>query len=389
MSMKPLALKQVLCLISMLLFGIIDAPPASANHWIRQSHYAEVNRVIEANKRFYNQVSLTEPDCCPAFRWSPDSSRVLFLDAIKDSKGWWAVKADGGDPYFESSNVNSESPTGRYSVTAIGSARDVEITDRWTEETSVLSSVASSISFSPDESQIAFTRRDPEAKLWDRMVSLNIANTDGSNRKAVLWAPITIVGWLPDGQTLLLQINTNSQIPSGLWKFDISNLSLSKLLEASHIHNIQISPNGGYLSYIRALEPDTTLAGLWIFNTRDHTTTKLGVSGSYAWHPTSTGLLVVPPRPPGIMSHQFWWADLRGNPPIPITDPMITHLQISNFEWVLAPDGRQVAYREAEFRSLRAIDLGFALDVLVPAPVISKPWNQHNHATITGYPSGW
>ena len=89
------------------------------------------------------------------------------------------------------------------------------------------------------------------------------------------------------------------------------------------------------------------------------------------------------------MNHQIWWTDIQGNPPIAITDPMITHLQISNLEWALSPAGRHIAYREAEFRSLRAIDLGFALDVLVPTASIPKPWEQHNYATITGYPSDW
>jgi Tol biopolymer transport system component len=221
------------------------------------------------------------------------------------------------------------------------------------------------------------------------MVSLNVANTNGKNRQSLLWAPIRIVGWFPDGQTLLLQISSNSEIASGLWELDILNRSLSKLLEASNIRAVRISPDGRYISYIRALEPDPTLAGLWILNTTDHTTTKLGISGSYAWHPTSTGLLIIPPRPSGVMNHQIWWANTQGSSPIPITDPLITHLQISNFEWALSPDGRRVAYREAEFLSLRAIDLGFALDVLVPMPSIPKPWGQHNYATITGYPSGW
>jgi transglutaminase-like putative cysteine protease len=138
------------------------------------------------------------------------------------------------------------------------------------------------------------------------------------------------------------------------------------LLALDYFRAVELSPDGRYISYIRTPEPDAELAGLWILDTLTLTTNKMNLSGSYAWHPSSRGLIVIPARAPDEDDHQLWWVDVDGSPPVPLTDPALIPLAISNFEWELSPDGRKIAYRAARHLAVWVLDFGLAFDTLVP-----------------------
>ncbi len=315
----------------------------------------------------YVQRPLTEAGCCPSFNWSADSNRVRFLDSVDEQSGWWSVNAEDAELRFDSDLIGYESPSGRYLTIAEGTAGDVRVLDLLTGESNLLSAVGGGVRFSPDESQIVFSIRDPGfGAPWTRSATIYLADADGANRRSLIRAEGSVIAWFPDGQRLLLSARRSTTIERGLWELNTADGSLRPLLALTYFRAVELSPDGRYISYVRTPEPNTDLAGLWILDTITLTATKMNLSGSYAWHPSSRGLVVVPPRAPAEDGHQLWWVDINGDPPISLTDPALVPLAISNFEWELSPDGRKIAYRASRHLAVWVLDFGLAHDFLLP-----------------------
>ncbi len=320
----------------------------------------------------YFQRPLTEAGCCPAFIWSVASDRVRFLDSRADESGWWSVDAEGADLRFDSNLVGYESPSGRYLTIPEGTAGDVRVLDRFTGESILLPAVGGGIMFSPDESRIVFAIRDPGfGAPWTRPATIYLADADGGHRRSLVRAVGSVVAWFPDGRRLLLSARRTETIERGLWELDTSDGSLRPLLGLPHFRAVELSPDGRYVSYVRAPEPRSALAGLWILDTLTLSTKKMRLSGSYAWHPSSRGMIVIPPRAPGEDHHRLWWLDADGNSPVPLTTPSLGPFSISNFEWELSPDGRRIAYRGEKHLALWVLDFGLAFDAVVPSEGIA------------------
>ena len=321
----------------------------------------------------YLQRPLTEAGCCPAFTWSADSTRVRFLDTGNGQSGWWSVGVDEADLQFDSDQVGYESPTGRYLTVPEGTVGDVRVLDRLTGTSNLLSAVGGGIRFSPDESRIVFSIRDPGfGPSWQRSGTIYLADPDGGNRQSLIRAAGSVVAWFPDGERLLVSARRTEQMERGLWELNVSDASLRPLLALTYFRAVELSPDGRYISYIRAPEPDTALAGLWILDTVTLTATKMALSGSYAWRPDGGGLIVIPAKGPDEENHQLWWVDVEGNPAVPLTDPATVPLNISNLEWNLSPDSRKIAYRGAEFLALWVLDFGLAFDTLLSEPTSAR-----------------
>lgn len=315
----------------------------------------------------YAQRPLTEAGCCPSFNWSTDSNRVRFLDSVDEQTGWWSVDAEDAELQFDSDLVGYESPSGRYLTIPEGTAGDVRVLDLITGESNLLPNVGGRILFSPAESQIVFSIRDPGfGAPWTRSATIYLADADGANRRSLVRAVGTVVAWFPDGQRLLLSARRSSTLKRGLWELSTDDGSLRPLLALTYFRAVELSPDGRYISYVRTPEPNTDLAGLWILDTLTLTAKKMKLSGSYAWHPSSRGLVVIPPRAPTEDYHQLWWLDVEEDPPIPLADPTLVPLAISNFEWELSPDGRKIAYRAARHLAVWVLDFGLAFDFLLP-----------------------
>ena len=319
---------------------------------------------------YYQQRPLTEAGCCAAFKWAPDGERVWFLDSRDGVSGWWSVDAETADPRFESAEMGYESPGGRYLSLAEGTLGDVRVLDRETGESRLLRNVGGAIRYSPDESRIVFSIRQAGfGPPWTRSTTIYAADADGQNRVALGETAGSVVAWLPDGESLLMSVRRSQDGDRGLWQMDAGDGSLRQLLAADHLRNIRLSPDGKRVAYVRAPEPNPDLAGLWTLDMATLATTRMALSGSYAWHPSGDALIVVPARDSGDETHGLWWVDVGGGPAIALTNPEPAPLRISNLEWTLAPDGRAIAYRGAEFLGLWVMNFGPALDaVIVPAP---------------------
>jgi Tol biopolymer transport system component len=178
-----------------------------------------------------------------------------------------------------------------------------------------------------------------------------------------------VVAWLSDGESLLVSARRNRDDSRGLWQMDATDGALRRLLAADYLRNVRLSPDGTRIAYVRAPEPNPDLAGLWVLDIATLATIRMPLAGSYAWHPSGDGLIVIPARESGQETHTLWWIDAADGVATPLTSPETAPLRISNLEWVLSPDGDAIAYRGADFLGLWVLNFGLSLDaILTPAP---------------------
>ncbi len=329
-----------------------------------------VNPAIDLSPDYFQQRPITEAGCCAAFGWSEDGARVRFLDARDGVSGWWSVDVETADPRFETAAMGYESPSGRYLTLAEGTLGDVRVLDRETGETTLLRNVGGTIRYSPDETRIVFSIRQPGfGQPWTRPATIYVADTAGNNRVALGETAGSVVAWLPDGESLLVSARRNRDDGRGLWQMNATDGALRRLLAADYLRNVRLSPDGTRIAYVRAPEPNPEYAGLWVLDIATLAATKMPLAGSYAWHPSGDGLIVMPARELAEETHALWWVDASDGAATPLTSSDSAPLRISNMEWVLSPDGNAIAYRGADFLGLWVLNFGLSLDaVLTPAP---------------------
>jgi len=325
---------------------------------------------VDVSTDYFQQRPVTGAGCCSAFGWSEDALRVRFLDSRAGVSGWWSVDTATADPRFETAQMGYESPSGRFLSLAEGTWGAVRVLDRDTGESTLLRNVGGEIRFSPDETRIVFSILQAGFGLpWNRSATTYVADADGSNQVALGATVGSVVAWLPDGESLLVRARRGQDDNRGLWLMDASNGMLTLLLSADHLRSVRLSPDGTRVAYVRALESNPNLAGLWVLDLETLATTRMSVSGSYAWHPSGDGLIVIPARTSSKEMHTLWWLDVRDGEAVALTDPESAPLRISNLNWALSPSGNAIAYRGAEFLGLWVLNFGLALDaVLMAAP---------------------
>ncbi len=329
-----------------------------------------VNPTVELSTDYFQQRPITEAGCCAAFDWSTDGARVRFLDARDGMSGWWSVDVEEAEARFETADMGYASPSGRYLTLAEGTLGDVRVLDRETGETTLLRNVGGAIRYSPDETRIVFSIRQPRfGQPWTRSATIYVADLDGQNRVSLGETAGSVVAWLPDGESLLVSARRNRDDTRGLWQMNATDGALRRLLAADYLRNVRLSPDGTRIAYVRAPEPNSDLAGMWVLDIATLATTRMPLAGSYAWHPTGEGLIVIPVRESAADTHTLWWVDVADGAATALTSPETAPLRISNMEWALSPDGNAIAYRGADFLGLWVLNFGMSLDaVLTPAP---------------------
>jgi len=118
-----------------------------------------------------------------------------------------------------------------------------------------------------------------------------------------------------------------------------------------------LSRDGTWLAYMVTMDKDQTRNGLWLVRTDGTVQHKLAPNmfGAFQWR-DGHRLLIIPFRPDAT-SHEFMEFDANTQTARRLTDPAITPFKITNGDWVVSPDGRQVVFVASQDHNLWLLTL--------------------------------
>lgn len=308
--------------------------------------------------------AITEPGCCSGFSWKEDGSSITFFDRKgDDQQGLWALDIATLEETFHSPAPELTSPSGRYRIERTERPNSATLTDLWLDLTWEFSAGGPYLLFSPAEGRVVFSVREPGSPpVWARRASIYVSSIDGSKTRLLTRMFGGPIGWFPDGDRVLLYGRQTLEESSGIWIYSLGSGELEQIAGGDFLRRVSMSPGGRFVAFVRSFTEDPADSGLWVYETAARTTRRIPMIGSYRWHPSGEGLLVIPPRPGGEGDHTIWWADPANDEIVEVTENGPGNLRIANFEWQLSPDGRRAVYRHADDLSLWVVDFGEALD---------------------------
>lgn len=316
---------------------------------------------------------ITDPGCCSGFSWSRDGESVTYFD--RDPRGigvLWGLNPATGRKRLESRSPKLTSPSGRYVLERRSTDGSIQITDTLLDRSWVFDRSGRSLLFSRDEDRVAFGVRQPGAlPRYARPASIYVSGLEGTDRRFLTQMIGGPIAWLPGGDRLLLSGRQSPGDQTAVWIYDLKSDALRKLFSADFLRGTTVSPDGRFIAFFRTLDRDPSQSGLWVYDTATSMRRRIEPAGSYRWHPSSRGLLVIPPRPRGDGDHGIWWVDIVGGESVLLTESTSDGIRISNFEWILSPEGGRAAYRHADDFSLWVVDFQQALDITFSGPVAS------------------
>jgi len=130
-----------------------------------------------------------------------------------------------------------------------------------------------------------------------------------------------------------------------------------ELVRAERPRGTLLSPNGHWLAYYVTLSDEPAENGLWLVRTDGSERRELGKErfGAYQWR-DARRLLIIPFDPQATF-HELWELDAETGETRRLTDPNVTPFKISNGDWRVSPDGRQVAFVESQDRNIWVLTL--------------------------------
>jgi len=299
---------------------------------------------------------MVEPGCCALVGWMPDSSALLVLASPKaeESAALMAVALSGGTREVIWDEPAALSPDGALVLQpASDRVRFTRLADRswWTIYTSGRE-----------------PRLSPSGKFvaWD-VVSRGISHPDV--REHALWiAEVTgskprklaavigggLVGWGAGETTLIASGRIGAAGKEGVWAIPLDGSSPRLLHEVLRPRDLLLSPGGGWLAFYVAFTGDSGQNGLWVLRTDGTSLSKITPFGAYRWR--SEGRLLLIPLG-GAIAPTLFEVDASAGQAFQLTDPLRTSLPIANNDWIVAPDGKHLAFTSSVDRAIWVLDL--------------------------------
>jgi Tol biopolymer transport system component len=105
------------------------------------------------------------------------------------------------------------------------------------------------------------------------------------------------------------------------------------------------------------LADDPDKDGIWVINNDGTERIKLDIPfGAYRWCDDQT-LFYIPLRESPQESMQLWQVDVKSNQSRPVTNPNTLPFSISNGDWTVSPDGRQIIFVNSVDQNIWLISL--------------------------------
>ncbi len=301
-------------------------------------------------------IQLTTNGCCVQPFFSPDSTRLLFLDkpAPDAPTGLYQIPITGGEPELFTTRLGIYSPDQQLVAYPEGGQTYIErLADaqRWT-----IPNGGRSVSFSPTGAQVAWTTGSAGPPFDTALREIRISAFDGSNARQV----VTLIGggfsgWISETHALVTGRQTLDETESALWVLSLEDNSLRELVRGGRIRSISISPGSAWVAYLVTFAPDPAQNGLWIQNIATGERVQLDLFGGYRWR-DADHLLIIPLDPHAasgpVASHQLWEVDATTGDSRALTDPALTPFKVAEGDWTVSPDGRYVAFISATDRNI-------------------------------------
>jgi hypothetical protein len=303
-------------------------------------------------------TQLTTGGCCSHAYWSANSQQVLYIDKPTVSAPVGIYGVDVAHPqtprlvtpritfYAHQMSLAIDVKPGSTIIESVADGK------RWS-----VPAGGAVVSVSPNEKRIAWDTGvpfPPEA----RVARIHVANFDGSGAKIV--ATVNrggIGGWISDDMLLVSGRTSVQSREQVLYSLSVVTGELKPLVSAEGLRGGNLSPDGAWLAYQVAPNPDPAKNGLWLMKT-DGTGQFHGspdLFGPVQWRDAHR-LLIVPFRPTA-ESHEVWELDVTTQQTRRLIDPAVTPFKIDDGDWAVSPDGRTVAFVSAQDRNLWLLSL--------------------------------
>jgi Tol biopolymer transport system component len=311
---------------------------------------------------------LTQGGCCTQPFWSPDARQVFFIDkpAADAPVGIWGVDVTQPitRPQLATQRIASYTPDLAFVVEVSRTTTTIErltapltgtVAASWTAPAG-----GRSVSISPGRTRVAWQVSDDRLITQpERQVNqVWVANLDGSAARAVITLPRgSLSGWISDDVLLLSGRESAQAREQVLWAYSLINGQKTELARGEHLRVGSLSRDGTWLAYTITMDKDQTRNGLWLVRTDGTVQHKLApdMFGAFQWR-DGHRLLIIPFRPDAT-SHEFMEFDADTQTARRLTDPTITPFKITNGDWAVSPDGRQVVFVASQDHNLWLLTL--------------------------------
>jgi dipeptidyl aminopeptidase/acylaminoacyl peptidase len=311
---------------------------------------------------------LTQGGCCTQPFWSPDARQVLFIDkpAADAPVGIWGVDVTqpAARPQLATPRIAFYTPDLTFVVEVSRTTTTIErltapltgtVAARWT-----VAAGGRSVSISPGHTRIAWQAGDDRliAQPERQVNQVWVANLDGSAARAVITLPRgSIGGWISDDVLLLSGRESTQAREQVLRAYSLTTGQRTELARGEHLRAGLLSRDGTWLAYTVTQDQDQTRDGLWLVRTDGTAQYRLDpdLFGAFQWR-DGHRLLIIPFRPDAT-SHEFMEFDADTQTARRLTDPAITPFKITNGDWVVSPDGRQVVFVASQDHNLWLLSL--------------------------------
>jgi Tol biopolymer transport system component len=311
---------------------------------------------------------LTQGGCCTQPFWSPDARQVLFIDkpAADAPVGIWGVDVTqpAARPQLAIPRIASYTPDLAFVVEVSRTTTTIErltapltgtVAASWTAPAG-----GRSVSISPGRTRVAWQVGDDRLITQpERQVNqVWVANLDGSAARAVVTLPRgSLSGWISDDVLLLSGRESTQAREQVLWAYSLTTGQRIELARGERLRVGSLSRNGTWLAYMITMDQDQTRNGLWLVRTDGTVQHKLApdLFGTFQWRDDHR-LLIIPFRPDAT-SHEFMEFDADAQTARRLTDPAITPFKITNGDWAVSPDGRQVVFVASQDHNLWLLTL--------------------------------
>lgn len=299
---------------------------------------------------------VTSPGCCTLIGWASDSRSVLVLTpaAPDEAAQIQGIPVAGGRAQVVWKRPAAFSPDGSLALEPEGEG--VRVTRLSNGSSWTIANGGRELRFAPDGTRVA----------WD-VVSSGITHPDV--REHGVWvAEVTgakahkvattigggLVGWAAGGQALIATGRMKANGQEGIWSVGLDGSEPRLIHQVYRPRDPLLSPGGEWLAFHVALTGDPGQNGLWIVRTDGSALSKVTPFGSYRWRADGRLLLI----PLTIdQAPTLFEVDASAGRAVQLTDPARTSLPIANGDWMVSPDGRQVAFTSWADRAVWVLTL--------------------------------
>ena len=312
-------------------------------------------------------TQLTTGGCCVQPFFSPDGSRVLYLDkpSADAPTGLWGVTTTQPlaapplaapaffsarlGPFNADMSLNAFLENGR---TVVERAADGQ---QW-----VIDNGGRRVLFSPDNTRIAWVVSEESGNFDVRKGDVYLANVDGSDPRLVISLyGGGVQGWFHDSARMLVSGKANrSDVTSTLSILNLADGSLTKLIDVERSRAMLISPDDRTLAYYVSQATDESQDGMYLLDLTKQGAQPMRVDffGAYRW--CSANALYYIPMQPDAPSQSLWRFDVTTLQSTPVvTASADSPFHISNGDWDLARDGAHVVYVNASDHNIWLVTL--------------------------------